>query len=81
MPFGAGRHYNSGRNAQTARYPLRKVISEDNEDGLVYNLLECGHRILAPSDFVSQTHADRRRCRHCWRETQDSAPAPPNTHP
>jgi len=48
------------------KYPLRKIIQDyGNEE-----LLECGHIILKPRDFVGYTNAFRRHCRYCYEEQQ-----------
>lgn len=52
-------------------YPLRRIVSESmNAYGCEVETLECGHTIHRPEDFFGPTNAVRRRCRHCWKETQ-----------
>jgi len=49
-------------------YPLRKVVDivpDPLFPSLTMELLECGHKQRARSDFIGPTNANRRRCRQC----------------
>lgn len=51
------------------KYPLRRIIgARRTSEGLTRELLECGHEIPEKSDLYGPTTAQRRRCRHCYRE-------------
>lgn len=67
------------------RNPLRKVVEViqepmldmQNDPLIIYGeimhqskeLLECGHKVRATEDFYGTTHATRRRCAECGKET------------
>ena len=56
------------------KYPLRKVVERDvigEYNGIKnrwLNLLECGHKIPAVTDFYGEIHSERQRCRLCYDE-------------
>ena len=43
-------------------YPLRKIIGFNN----VKEVLECGHEIYPPMDFIGYYSAQKRRCKYCY---------------
>lgn len=54
-------------------YPLRKI--EDHwtnpSNGLVFEVLECGHKQRVKSDIYGETHPVRRRCRRCFVDAEE----------
>ena len=57
-----GRAGASAAKIVNRRYPLRKVVSQD-ESGR--EILECGHTQSPVWDMIGQTYAARRRCKSC----------------
>lgn len=58
-------------------YPLRKIVREYSKMTYKsiygelwenYELLECGHEIRTPRDFIGETNAMKRRCKHCFED-------------
>jgi hypothetical protein len=68
MKERAGRYRAEAKSRETNSYPLRKIVGYDGDEkypALIYELLECGHKMLPRGDMFGETNAYRRRCRKC----------------
>lgn len=64
MKSGGGLN-RSPKNNGSQNGPLRKVIAIRTIDGVEYDDLECGHRLIPAQDIIGRRCPARRRCRKC----------------
>lgn len=73
LPDERARHGVTQMSMETKPAPLRKVITGFvDENDLDRETLECGHTIMAPTDYTGHSRpATRRRCMWCRIEAQE----------
>lgn len=58
--------------ANRSKAPLRRIVDTlVTDDGLRFEVLECGHRQPQRQDMIGPTNAYRRRCRRCAKKGGD----------
>lgn len=45
--------------------PLKKVVKEEWDNGVLHETYECGHTTVGKKDLIGYTTASRRRCGEC----------------
>lgn len=60
---------------EVRRAPLRAIVDEELRDGMLFEVLECGHKQLGKNDPVEGLPtAERRRCWRCALQSRFAVP-------